>query len=378
VVSAARSRASGPGVPRLPEVHKVAVVYNARSGALMSAAADTADDGAADGKTPDDKTPDDKTPDGGSPGEQVPDMPAPDQPAPDQQAPDDKTPDAETLKSVEDRLGELCRRRGLEPVLCAFDPSALAKDVQTLLGTGPDAVIVAGGDGTVRSVAEHLVGGDVPLGVLPVGTMNVLAGDLGIPDELEPALDALVAAPVTTIDVARVNGELFLCSSALAMIPHLGRIREHARGAIGWPLVRWLARGVQIWRRYPRMRLRIVLDGRGYDVSTRAMVVSNNPLSTRPAPIPGRDGLDTGRLAAYVTRDRTSWDLVAIAAKLRDGTWQDDPRMRTYEGRTVEVSGAPLDMMTVMNDGEVTQMAMPLRYEIEPRALAVLAPGRTT
>jgi diacylglycerol kinase family enzyme len=339
------------GAPKLPDVHKVAIVYNARSGALMS---DAAKSGVA------------------SSGEAADAQTAADQ------APDDQAPDAETLKQVEDRLVELCTRRGLEPVLCAFDPSTLADDIRTLLAAQPDAIIVAGGDGTVRSVAEHLVHGEVPLGVLPAGTMNVLAVDLGVPDELEPALDAVVAAPVKMIDVARVNGELFLCSSALAMIPHLGRIRERARGAIGLPLVRWLARGVRIFRRYPRMRLRIEVDDRGYDVSTLAMVVSNNPVSTRPAPIPGRERIDTGRLAAYVTRDRTRWDLVAIAAKLRDGTWLDDARMRTYEGRAVEVSGAHLGVMTVMNDGEVIQLPMPLRYEIEPRALAVLAPGRDT
>ncbi len=277
---------------------------------------------------------------------------------------------------VEDRLAELFSQRGVEATLQTFEPSSLGKDVRDLLAARPEAVVVVGGDGTVRSVAEHLVDGDVPMGVLPAGTMNVLAVDLGIPEELEEALDAVLAAPVRTIDVARLNGELFLCSSALAMIPHLGRIREGARGAIGLPLLRWVARGVRVWRRYPRMRLRIVVDGREHQVRTSAIVVSNNPLSTRPAPIPGRDSLDTGLLAAYVTRDRTRWDLFSIAAKLRDGTWQADKRLRSYHGRRVEVSSSQLDMMTVMSDGEVSQLSMPLRYDIQPRALAVLAPGR--
>jgi diacylglycerol kinase family enzyme len=104
------------------------------------------------------------------------------------------------------------------------------------------------------------------------------------------------------------------------------------------------------------------------------MVVSNNPLSPRPGP-PGRDRLDTGRLVVYLTQARTRWDLLGLAAKLPTGTWLTDRRLRTYEGESVQVHTSQLTMMSVMNDGEIVQLEVPLRYEIEPRALAVLAPG---
>jgi diacylglycerol kinase family enzyme len=308
---------------RLGRVRKIAVVYNARSGALSS---------------------------------------------------DSEPP-------LEDRLSDLLARHGVDPVLVPFEPSTVREDVHTLLaGTPPpDAVIVAGGDGTVRSVAAHILGSDVPLGVLPMGTMNVLARDLGVPEDLESALDALLTAPVQLIDVARVNGELFLCSSALAMMPHLGRIRERARGAPGWQQPRWWARGLRIWRRYPRMRLHVIVDGNEHQVRTRAMVVSNNPLSSRPASglsarLPGRDRLDTGRLVVYVIRDRTRWDLLSLAAKLPDGSWLTDRRLSSYEGSTVQVRSSQVGVMSVMSDGEVVQLPMPLRYELVPRALAILTP----
>jgi diacylglycerol kinase family enzyme len=106
--------------------------------------------------------------------------------------------------------------------------------------------------------------------------------------------------------------------------------------------------------------------------------VSCNPLADGPPPIPGRQRLDAGRLAVYVTQDRTNWDLIAVAAKLFDGSWQHDPRIRKYEGKSVQVRSSKLRLMSVMSDGEIAQLSMPLHYELQPRALAVLAPGAAT
>jgi diacylglycerol kinase family enzyme len=259
-----------------------------------------------------------------------------------------------------------------------FDSQTLATDVRELLAAEPEALIVAGGDGTVRAVAERMLGSDVPLGILPAGTMNVLARDLGVPSDLDHAVKALLAAPVGRIDVATVNGVPFLCSSTLAMMPHLGRLRERARGQFGLGRLRLLGRAVKLVRRYPRMRLTIVVDEHEHEVRTSAAVVSCNPLAAGPPPMPGRERLDAGRLAVYVTTDRTNWDLVAVATKLFQGNWQQDRRIRKYEGTTVEVRSSDLALMSVMSDGEIAQLSMPLRYQIQPRALAVLAPGAGT
>ncbi|GAB3437078.1 diacylglycerol/lipid kinase family protein [Flindersiella endophytica] len=275
--------------------------------------------------------------------------------------------------SVEERLRDLFAGRGVKADLRAFDPDMVAADVRSLLAAGPDALIVAGGDGTIRTVAAQLSGVDVPLGILPAGTMNVLARDLGIPNDLDEATDVLLAGEVREIDVAMVNGDLFLCSSTLAIMPHLGQLREQARDGIGWRVVRLVGKAIRILWRYPRMRLSVVVDGTEHAVRTRAMVVSSNPLTTAPVRMPSRERLDTGVLAVYIAQDRTNWDLLAVTAKLFDGSWQQDARLRKLEGRTVEVRTDQLGGMSVMSDGETAQLSTPIRYEIRPRALAVLA-----
>lgn len=275
--------------------------------------------------------------------------------------------------SPEERLTELFAERGVSARLHAFEAATVAEDVRDLLDDSPDALFVAGGDGTVRSVAAHLTGSEVPLGVLPAGTMNVLARDLGVPANLDAAVSALLAAPAQKIDVAAVNGELFLCSSTLAIWPHLGRLRERARGQFGWRVFRLVGQAARLVWRYPRMRLTVVVDGIPHEVRTRALVVSSNPLSTSP-PIFGRERLDTGVLAVYIAQDRTNWDLLAVATRLLDGSWLRDRRLLTYQGQTVEIRSSTLTFMSVMSDGEIAQLELPLTYEIRPRALTILCP----
>ena len=276
--------------------------------------------------------------------------------------------------SIEDRVTTLFRRRGIFPAVRPFRPSTVPEDVRGLLDDRPEALIVVGGDGTVRTVAACLLGGDVPLGILPAGTMNVLARDLGIPENGELALDALLRAPTRTIDVAQVNGRLFLCSSALAMMPHLGRIRERARDAMGWSLLRQWNHGLRILSRYPRQSFRITVDRQQHTVRTRALMISNNPLSRRAAALVERDRLDTGWLVVYTLRDRTIWDLVHLASKVLDGSWQGDRRIRSYRGRQVRVQLLGQSSASVMSDGEIERIATPLDYDMRPRALTVLAP----
>lgn len=276
---------------------------------------------------------------------------------------------------VSAQLKDLLAEQGVEFELHEFDPGRVGALVLGVLDSSPDAVLAAGGDGTVTSVAQHLVGTSVPLGVLPMGTMNVLARDLGVPEKLDEAVPAVLSAPTHSIDVARVNDRLFLCSTVLAVLPHLGRIRERARSAPGHTVLQLVARTFQTLRTYPRMRLSLTVDGTSHEVRTRAVVVSNNPLSEGPAPMPGRGQLDTGKLAVYVARDRTRWDLAGIATKVMLGSWKQAKRLRMYDGESVRIDFDGLGMMSVMTDGEVIQLTLPLQFELAPRALAVLMPG---
>src|SRR2546428_637863 len=108
-------------------------------------------------------------------------------------------PTPDKIRAVLETAGVQCdlrARQGTDP----FTAAARARDAR------PDAVVAAGGDGTISAVAGALVGSDVPLGILPTGTLNHFARDLAIPADLGRAAQIIAAGNVRAIDVGEVNG----------------------------------------------------------------------------------------------------------------------------------------------------------------------------
>lgn len=273
----------------------------------------------------------------------------------------------------EAKLRSLFTERGVEPVLHAFDCAALPVWIQKAVAMHFDAIVVCGGDGSILAVVKALGDCRLPLGIIRGGTMNILARDLGLPETLEEAADVIVAGKTRAIDMGMVNDEPFLCNSALGLMPHLARTREKLREVSWWwkwPTV--LRQAVSLLRNYPRLHIRVQADGATRHFRTRAIAISNNPLADAPGPIPPRETLDSGKLGIYVERDTSRWAVVKVAARMMAGTWQQD---ETVASLAIESAVLSLDrprLLSVMNDGEPTQLYTPLHYSIRPRALHVL------
>ena len=142
----------------------------------------------------------------------------------------------------EANLRKLFEDRDVKPELHPFDLKALPNILASAKRNAADAIIVCGGDGTILAVAAALGDSKLPLGLLPGGTMNILARDLGVPMELEAAANVTVAGKIKAIDMGYVNGQPFLCNSAIGLMPHLARTREQLR-EISW------------WRKWPKWLL---------------------------------------------------------------------------------------------------------------------------
>src|SRR5678816_1886541 len=130
----------------------------------------------------------------------------------------------------------------------------LARDA----ASGPYKIVVAaGGDGTISSVASAIIETGKILGVLPLGTLNHFAQDLGIPLDLEAAAQTIVAGVTTEVDVAAVNGRIFLNNSSLGLYPVIVRERQKRQrlGFRKWPAFFWAT--IQAFRRYPLLDVRL-------------------------------------------------------------------------------------------------------------------------
>lgn len=237
-----------------------------------------------------------------------------------------------------------------------------------------EAVITAGGDGTIAAAAQVLAGTDKALGALPFGTMNLLAKDLKLPLAVDEAIAAMADGETLAIDVGEVNGQVFLCNSMLGLPARLAERREKHRedmGALGW--WRLFAAGLKGLYRYPPMRVGLDLGDGAATLRSKAIVIANNAYDEGFGQVLTRSHLDRGELVLYATRRLSVWPLVRLSVRMAIGTWTKDVDLETHHVGALTVTSRRR-RVRIMNDGETMLLSPPLRYSIRPKALKVLAP----
>jgi diacylglycerol kinase family enzyme len=270
------------------------------------------------------------------------------------------------------RIGALFAALGVEATVEFCETSVAAQCARRSL-TAFDAVVAAGGDGTVSGVAAALAGTDLPLGVLPLGTFNHFARDLGLPKDAEDAAHIIAAGRTRIIDVAEVNGRVFVNNAALGFYPQLVVERDHERRRRGG--AKWYATALAAWhvlRRLPRHRLRFRTPSLSGEQRTPLLFVGNNVYATDLFTF-GRKALDAGELSVYIVAPRSRLGLVALAGLALMG--------RLDRGRDFRLLRVPELLVETRRrrvrlalDGEPVALEPPLRYRIRPHALRVLAP----
>lgn len=275
---------------------------------------------------------------------------------------------------VEARVRAPLEATGREVELVLAKGSAIDAAVRRGKAGDFDEIVLGGGDGTLSRALDTLAGCGKKIGVLPLGTLNLLGRDLGLPNDLDGAVAALVAGEPRPIDLARVNGRVFHSLSGLGFFSQIARAREEVQ-VLG--IGRFFRFVVAAWRaffRTGRLNFRIEIDGRPHDVETYAFLVTVNPFD---APGWRRHHLDDGLLEVHVAYDAPRIARMKTALGLLTGTWRDDPGIASFKARRVIVSrGRP--RAWVSTDGELVRETLPLAYEIVPNAVTVLAPPRQT
>lgn len=251
------------------------------------------------------------------------------------------------------------------------DPSSLAR--RALEGR-PSIVVAAGGDGTINAVADAVRGTDVALGVLPVGTMNHFARDLGIPLDPAEAARVIAAGKTALVDVGEVNGRCFVNNASLGLYPGIVRERERQRRRL-----RRSKRAAMLWatlavlQRPPLLDLELDLgQGRGHCLAP-FVFIGNNGYELEGFNIGRRARLDAGALSIYTTRACGARGVVALALRAIFGRLRQADDFIESPARELRVTSRKRHLL-VATDGEVTRMDTPLEFRILPRALKVIVP----
>jgi diacylglycerol kinase family enzyme len=239
----------------------------------------------------------------------------------------------------------------------------------------PETVIVGGGDGTVSSTAATLCDTGIALGVLPLGTMNLFARSLGMPLDLDAALTALAGARTRKIDLGEVNGRLFTHHVSMGLQPRLVALREKADyGSRAGKILASFRALLTTIKRPPRLSVKVTVKGSVFDLSTPALVVTNNLFG--PDHLPYADVLDQGILGIYICTSHRPADVAQVTLEALLGSWHARDRVKTLTAKSVTIErrrGRSRRIVATV-DGELNTFEGAIKMAIRPGSLVVLAP----
>jgi diacylglycerol kinase family enzyme len=263
---------------------------------------------------------------------------------------------------------------GVPSEIEALEGRRLTDRARALVRERAPMVVAAGGDGTVNAVAHALVGSGTALGVLPLGTLNHFAKDLGLPVELSAAAAVLARGRVAAIDVGAVNGRCFINNSSIGLYPTLVEDRERQRRELGRR--KYVAMAVAIWRalkRLPLLWVRLEAAGRHLSQIVPFVFVGNNEYAFTVVPMGTRERLDRGRLWLYVPSARGRRELFRI---FLFALFHRSRETRHLHGLPVIEATVRLrrGLTPVGIDGEIVRLRPPLRYRVLRGALKVVVP----
>jgi YegS/Rv2252/BmrU family lipid kinase len=256
------------------------------------------------------------------------------------------------------------------------DPGHIRSTVHDVIAHDPavQAIVAAGGDGTVNTVASSLADQSMPLGVLPLGTLNHFAKELRIPLDLAKAVETVVAGQAVRVDVAQVNDQFFVNNASIGIYPNIveGRERLRAQGHRKWPA---LARAtLEVMQQPDDMTIRLEVNGQQAITRTPFVFVGNNEYQASGFRIGARSRLDQGKLFAYVAPRVHTRDLPKLLMRAIIGRGTDEGQLQIFSATELWVESIYGRTMKVACDGELVTMKTPLHFQSRPGALNVIVP----
>lgn len=287
-------------------------------------------------------------------------------------------------RSGKEAFAEASRRLrdlGVEPkaAYAVKDPARIAETVQGVLeedlgGAGPRMLVLGGGDGTVSSVVDFLAGGDVTLGLLPLGTANDFARTLEIPSDVPGACETIANGKLVDVDLG-LAGENYYVNVASAglgvgVTRTLSSELKKKAGALAYPLAAIRA----FFRHEPFDASLTFPDGDHEPVELSRLLqvaIGNGKFYGGGLAVSPEAGMDDGTLDVYAIELGRHRDLLGVLRYLKSGDFIPNDCVHRYRTKRIHLETDPAQQVNI--DGEVTSRT-PQRFSVTENALKVMVP----
>ncbi|MCU7497452.1 MAG: sphingosine kinase [Ignavibacteria bacterium] len=279
-------------------------------------------------------------------------------------------------KDITEQLNRLLCACRVESEIFLIEAREIKKQIEALIPKGFDTVVIAGGDGTLSSGASVLAGTDIPMGIIPLGTLNHFARDLGIPLEIENSVKLIAKGRPRKVDIGEVNGNIFINNSSVGLYPRAVKFRDKHIERLG--AGKWLAMimaSLSVFTRFPLFNIRLETDEKIITRRTPFVFIGNNEYKLDLFNLGKRETLQGGKLSLYTAHIMGRWSLLKIAflALINRLDQTENFDLQFVENIRLETRKRKV---AVSLDGEVIHLAPPLHYKIRPLGLNVILPEK--
>lgn len=264
---------------------------------------------------------------------------------------------------------------GISGPVDLIDGAELGAAARDAARRGVKLIIVGGGDGSVSAAAGAIAGSALELAILPMGTLNHFARDLGIPTDLDKAAAVIASGGTRLIDVATLNGQVFVNNSAIGLYPLMVADRDAQQQRLGRSKrLAMVVAGLRTLARFHRHRLTLTIDGEAERIiETPLLFVGNNDYSFELGRAGRRDSITGGHLCVVALRSMGRLGFLAALGRALVGRSRPDELVKFDAVEHLRVDSRR-SRLSVSRDGETADVAPPFDFAIRKRALRVIAP----
>jgi diacylglycerol kinase family enzyme len=251
----------------------------------------------------------------------------------------------------------------------------LRRRTQQTVAKAPGAIVVAGGDGTVNTVASACIEAKRPLGLVPAGTFNYFSRNLGVPTEVSQAVSVIVNGWVREVDIGEINGRIFLNNAGIGLYAQMLERREQDKRRFGRRRMVAFFSGMKcLLSSHPLYAVELLADGQLARHQTTTLFFGCNALQLRDFNVTAANCLRQRKLAVLLLTLHSRWEVTMAACAALLGRLDEADTAEAFCASSIRVQ-TRRRALKVAIDGEVVLLRSPLDVTLRPGALQVFAPA---